>query len=76
MPDECRRAITHLKSKGLRKFCIFVICLYIRPWCTSTNPIHASKNDLEFIKILSMCVDVDEGLRQVALEKFNNHLWY
>ena len=67
--------LTTRETNGLRKFCIFVIRLYIKPWFTATNPIRAPKNDLDFLESLS-CIDVDENIRKTVLSKFCNHLWY
>ncbi|KYM93405.1 hypothetical protein ALC62_15995 [Cyphomyrmex costatus] len=68
--------LTSKEEKGLFEICQFLVFVYVKAWFTAPVPVKAPNHDLKFIKKLHDYQTVDDSLAKVALQKFQNHLWY
>lgn len=68
--------LTKFERKSLFKMCLFIIFVYVKPWFTSPLAIQAPANDLNFIKTLYDCRNIDSNISSTALRKCSNHLWH
>lgn len=58
----------------LRDICLFIVSVYVKPWCAAAIPQMAPSLDLKMLK--NILVYKDKCVAEVAISKFKNHLWY
>ncbi|XP_053968382.1 uncharacterized protein LOC128869807 [Anastrepha ludens] len=68
--------LTKREANGLRDICIFLIKLYIKPWCRCTNAIAAPLQDLNFVKAAVQYDQTDSAISKAVTKKLTHHLWY
>ncbi|CAH1102793.1 unnamed protein product [Psylliodes chrysocephalus] len=61
---------------SLRQICTFIILIYVKVWSTCSVAIQASNNDLQLLKKLLFCPEIQLPVLQKALKKLSAHLWY
>ncbi|XP_046601323.1 uncharacterized protein LOC124295418 [Neodiprion lecontei] len=69
-------SLSKREINSLRQICIFIILIYIKVWFTCSLAIEAPNNDLQLLKKLLLCEEIQSSVVQKALKKFSDHLWY
>ncbi|CAH1102939.1 unnamed protein product [Psylliodes chrysocephalus] len=61
---------------SLRQICTFIILIYFKVWFTCSVAIQAPNNDLQLLKKLLSCPEIQLPMLQKALKNLSAHLWY
>src|SRR6218665_270955 len=59
---------------NIKRYSVFAVSLYVRPWFVANVAVSAPANDLEFIKRL--VTYEDKSISNAASTAFSRHLWY
>lgn len=61
---------------NLKNISLFICLIYVTHWMQCCVASNAPYNDLIFIKELERYAVINKRVSKLAIEKFNNHLWY
>ena len=64
------------EERGLGRFLLFGLAVYIPAWYTAQDVVQAPANDLNVIMKIIAFKDIDIGVFNAASSAFSNHLWY
>ncbi|ESN94365.1 hypothetical protein HELRODRAFT_164196 [Helobdella robusta] len=68
--------LTRVEEKGICRFIVFGICVYLRSWFTAPDLLSAARHDLQLVKRIQQFRDVDREVSVAAANALSRHLWY
>ncbi|ESN94235.1 hypothetical protein HELRODRAFT_164040 [Helobdella robusta] len=68
--------LTRVEEKGICRFIVFGICVYLRSWFTAPDLLSAARHDLQLVKKIQQFRDVDREVSVAAANALSRHLWY
>lgn len=68
--------LNNTNEHALNWIYVFIIEIYIKLWCMTTNGYCAALNDVYFIRELYECKTDNTKINESCLSKFLNHWWY
>ena len=68
--------LTVTEEKNLKEFCMFACLIYVKAWISSPDTIDAAVNDLILFRQMKQYSSVNKIISDMAIKKFQNHLWY
>lgn len=68
--------LRRVEEKGICRFIVFGICVYLRSWFTAPDLLSAARHDLQLVKRIQQFRDVDREVSVAAAKALSRHLWY